>query len=360
MQQYDIQGLFEKCVNRSVETHDKELLDSIQRVIDFGEKQKGVLAVVTTGLIYKYYHPEQDVRMHQSALEGGYSGRTFDTKHITPFLRRNDFPSMAESGWLTRSLEQKTPYDFNYTGSISGKDLKEAFLKIYDATQTKSVIDMLSALFKGLVEKRDQTKIDLSTPANLTVSETLNLMENHFNYEYKNVSGAARLPHLAIYSAYKTIIESSQGKYKGKIICDLDSHTASDKSTGSIGDIQINTDAGEPYEGLEIKAKKIEPSMVDIVYGKIQEYSTVERYYILSTFDDMSDEVKDEVTEKVNKIRSKHGCEVIINGVFTTLKCFLRLTDSKLFLKNYVDQMVLDDALKYEHKKAWSDLCSDL
>lgn len=45
-------------------------------------------------------------------MDKGYSGRSFDTKYITPFMKFK-FPKIAmrESGWLTRSLEQLEPYD---------------------------------------------------------------------------------------------------------------------------------------------------------------------------------------------------------------------------------------------------------
>ena len=360
MPQYNVQALFNKCLSTKSNPLNKELEKSIKLIVDFGERQKGVLTVVITGLVYKYYHPEQDVRQHQATLRDGYSGRTFDAKFITPFLRNNHFPSMAESGWLTRSLEQKVPYDMSYTGSIAGKGLKDAFLKIYDSTQTESVLDLLSVLFKELVRKRDISQIALSTPANLTVSETLGLLERHFNYQYKNLSGQSRLPSIAIYSAYKGIIDAGHGRYLGKTLCNLDSHTASDKSTGAIGDIQINTDTGYPFEGIEIKAKSIDSSMLDIAYEKIQGFGTVERYYILSTFENIPDKELSVIREKVNAIRSKHGCEVIVNGVLTTLKYFLRLTDSQLFISNYTKLLEIDDAIKYEHKEAWNKLCSSL
>lgn len=359
--QYDIDKLFLQCLSRENDTPlSSNLMNSIGKVVEFSEKQKGVLTVIVTGLVYKYFHPEQDVRLHQTSLPDGYSGRTFDTKNITPFLRKHNFPCMAESGWLTRSLEQKVPYDEDYTGSISGKGLKQAFLHIYSETENVAAIDILTILFKKMVSKRDESAIQMSSPANLTVIETLDLIKNHFNYGYKNVSGASRLPNLAIYAAYKSIIGAGYGRYKGVVLSELDSHTSSDKSTKSIGDVQINLETGEPFEGLEIKAKKIEPVMLDIAYNKIQEHSTVDRYYILSTFEDIPEETLTILSDKISKIRAKHGCEVIINGVFTTLKYFLRLTDSQSFLKNYVDKMAIDDALKYEHKKAWNELCSKL
>jgi len=357
---YDIQSLFDECL-----TSDSNLAQNVQLAVDnvvsLSERQKGVLTVVITGLVYKHYHSEQDVRYHQSNMENGYSGRTFDTRFITPFMRSNNFPSMAESGWLTRSLEQNLPYDDDYPGKISGKGLKESFLLLYKKSQSsKESSKILAYLFQQLVKKRDDSQIRLSTPANLTVNETLNLIKKHFEYDYTNVAGASRLPNLAIYAAYKSIIDGNQTRYGGKVLCDLDSHTASDLSTGSIGDVQINDEDGQPFEGLEIKAKKLSSDMVDIAYSKIQEYGSVERYYILSTFDEIDESILKEINEKINKIRSKHGCEVIVNGVYTTLKYFLRLVDSSVFIQIYVEKMSEDGALKYEHKLAWNEICSNL
>ncbi len=52
-------------------------------------------------------------------MAGGFSGRTVDTQFITPVLKKIDLPSMAESGWLTRSLEQPYPYTLDYKGKIN-------------------------------------------------------------------------------------------------------------------------------------------------------------------------------------------------------------------------------------------------
>lgn len=86
-------------INSGLDSEHSKALDTI---ISESENNKGVYTVLITSVVYKILHPEQDVRKHQSSIPGGYSGRTFDTKHITPFLKRCGFPAMAESGWLTR------------------------------------------------------------------------------------------------------------------------------------------------------------------------------------------------------------------------------------------------------------------
>lgn len=107
--QYNIKKLFSSLVKQKYRLSDNTK-HPIDVIVTNAETQKGAMTVIATGLIYKYYYPEQDVRYHKASMKKGYSGRSFDTKYVTPFLAHEGFPSMAESGWLTRSLEQHFPY----------------------------------------------------------------------------------------------------------------------------------------------------------------------------------------------------------------------------------------------------------
>ena len=120
---------------------DKNITKHLREILKRSESSKAVLTVVITSLVYKIQNPEQDIRNHQTSIDNGYSGRTFDTKNITPFLKNVRFPAMAESGWLTRSLEQKVPYDSNYSGAIRPDSLKTSFLKIIDFIQKGNELD---------------------------------------------------------------------------------------------------------------------------------------------------------------------------------------------------------------------------
>jgi hypothetical protein len=79
----------------------KEETDTLDIIIETCEQRKAVLTVLITLLSYKIVVPKQDIRKHQANMEGGFSGRTFDTQIITPFMKENGFPAMVESGWLT-------------------------------------------------------------------------------------------------------------------------------------------------------------------------------------------------------------------------------------------------------------------
>lgn len=76
----------------------QDIVTHLDEILKRSESSKGVLTVILTSAIYKSLHPEQDIRNHQTSIENGYSGRTFDTRHVTPFLKSVKFPAMAESG----------------------------------------------------------------------------------------------------------------------------------------------------------------------------------------------------------------------------------------------------------------------
>lgn len=88
-------------------------------ITDHQERSRAVLAVLTTLLLKKLVNLDQDIRLHQSVISGGFSGRGLDSRVVTPFLREKCFPYMqSDSGWLTRSLEQSHPYNLHYPGNM--------------------------------------------------------------------------------------------------------------------------------------------------------------------------------------------------------------------------------------------------
>uniref|UniRef100_A0AB33J911 DNA methyltransferase n=1 Tax=Prevotella sp. GTC17259 TaxID=3236795 RepID=A0AB33J911_9BACT len=333
----------------------------VDTVLDAAETSKGVFTVLFTSLIYKALNPEQDVRKHQSGIEGGYSGRTFDTKYITPFLKERGFPSMAESGWLTRSLEQKVPYDMDYTGAITPKKLKKSFLSVFDALENQNIDvgKLISYCLQGMIINRDKKDISLATPQNLSVAAIIQLLSQHFLFHYFS-HGAARLPVLALYAIYQSLFEDDFKRYSGKTLLGLESHTSADTRSGRLGDIDIIDDKGNPFEAVEVKFEiEISHEIVTIAREKIQP-STVSRYYILST-KSILDKDYSKIENDVKQIKNVHGCQLIINGVFPTLKYYLRLLDdTSLFIKNYVHLLMTDKTIKYEHKRKWNELISAL
>lgn len=331
----------------------------LQLILDRSESSKAVLTVVLTSLIYKMLHPEQDIRNHQTSIEDGYSGRTFDTKYITPFLKSVQFPAMAESGWLTRSLEQKVPYNTDYSGAIRPNSLKTSFLKTIDFIQKGNRLDqVLSFIFQGLIIKRNAQQIDLAKPLNLPISTIIGLLSKHMDAKYSS-DGASRLPVLALYAAYQCLMEETK-RFEGKTLLPIESHTSADSRSGRIGDIDIVDDKERAFEAVEVKhGTAISGQLVKDAFEKFKT-TQVNRYYLLSTAN-IDETEKYDIEHEIERIKNIHGCHVIVNGLTPSLKYYLRLlTDTSEFIENYVNLLESDTALKFEHKKRWNVIISEM
>lgn len=330
----------------------------IEQIIERSETNKGLLAVLITLLVHKIVDPAQNIRYHQAQLCNGFAGRGIDQNYITPFMKKVHFPAMSESGWLTRSLEQAHPYDLNYPGKIKPDFIKKAFLNLIDKVQNDGLSPELILLyfFKLLIKQRDSINIELAKPHSLSIAQIVKLLEQHFTYKY-SCSGASRLPTLAIYAAYQCMM-LQVARYKNKILCPLESHNSADIQSGRIGDIDINNDNGTAFEGIEIKHEiQITAQLVTDAYEKFKVYNT-NRYYLLTTAN-MDSADWESIENEIKRIAYIHGCQVIVNGVYSSLKYYLRLiNDPAEFIDYYVELLKKDETIKFQHKVAWNDIIS--
>lgn len=337
---------------------DKNEIAHLKTVFDNFERGRGVLTVLITSLAHKLHNPDQDTRLHQENIKGGYSGRGIDTKYITPFMKEMKFPAMAESGWLTRSLEQNRPYDFNYPGKITPKDLKSAFLFLLDQIQThnKNPETYLLILFTRLIEHREQKNIDLVKPTNLPISTIINYLRIHFDSSYSS-RGASRLPTLAIYAIYQCLIKELK-RFEGKILVPLEEHTSADKSSGRVGDIEVRDKENRVYEAVEIKhGIEINAQLIKDAYEKFKSHP-IQRYYLLTTAEENLSDIE-LISKEITRILKIHGCQVIVNGIYPSLKYYLRMLHNPYeFIENYVENLKSDTAIKYEHRLKWNEIAS--
>jgi DNA (cytosine-5)-methyltransferase 1 len=68
-----------------------EIRDFIKSIGEKINTQKGVFTVLVTLITHKIIDPKQDIRKHQSSMKDGFSGRSIDTVHITPTLKKTWF-----------------------------------------------------------------------------------------------------------------------------------------------------------------------------------------------------------------------------------------------------------------------------
>ncbi|MED4699549.1 DNA (cytosine-5-)-methyltransferase [Lysinibacillus capsici] len=340
-----------------------EDIELLTGIVEQSEKRKGVYSVLVTSLAHKILNPHQDIRLHQSNMEGGYSGRTVDTKYVTPFLKSVGFPAMKESGWLTRSLEQNSPYDKDFPGKITPVILKEFFLEILDKVETFSEdpLAYLQALFILSLQEQGTREVTIINPiekeSNIPIRTIMSYLIEHFNTNnYSKVAGASRLPVIALYSVYQCMIDELK-RFNGKSLRPLGSHNSADMRSGAVGDIEIeDTATGEIYEAVEVKhGIFIDSIMINDAFAKFSNTS-IQRYYILSSVGIEGSE-KDAVSSLVDKIEDEHGCQVIPNGLIHTLNYYLRLIeDTDKFLEYYVENLSKDETIKKEHKNYWNKM----
>jgi DNA (cytosine-5)-methyltransferase 1 len=337
---------------------DQSLFPFLEVIGNNIENQVGVYTVLMTLGVHKILYPKQDIRFHQSNMSGGFSGRSIDTKHITPTLKELKLPSMSESGWLTRSLEQPYPYDKNYNGKVGNKKVKESFLEVVDfieknPNQTENIVMFL--LRKGIEirEKNIVEIVKISNPEKITIDSIINSL-SEFYYNNYHVSGGSKLPVLSFYTIYSILIKEIK-RFEGTKLGELSSHTSSDRTSKSSGDIEVFLN-DEVLESLEIKFEiEIDTHIVNRVLEKIYKYNP-KRYYILTTLG-IKEIDYDEVISKVHNLKQEHGCQLIINGLLPTLKYYLRLINNLDDFLNLFTQNIYDDTeLKIIHKKKWEEL----
>ncbi|MBC8180192.1 hypothetical protein H8E88_03625 [candidate division KSB1 bacterium] len=96
--------------------------------------------------------------------------------------------------------------------------------------------------------------------------------------------------------------------------------------------------------------------LVKDAYEKFKAYP-INRYYILTTADKVNKEDEKNILAEVNKISTIHGCQVIVNGIYPSLRYYLRLLNNTYtFIDQYVDNIKLDRALKFSHKEKWNEI----
>lgn len=336
----------------------KKTLIFLRNITDNLDRNKGVYTVLVTLMVHKLLEPKQDIRYFQDKMENGFSARTIDTKYITPTLKELGLLSMAESGWLTRSLEQPYPYTNDYKGEISGKGMKEAFLMVVDAFQKKKAIteNLLRIILNSAVLFKKTNRIaikKMSGTNEVMISAIVEILDKHFTEKY-STHGGSKLPVLAFYAIYKSLI-SEVGRYKDCQLAHLGSHTASDRTSKSAGDIQVMKDS-QVFEAIEVKLdKSVDINITRIAYEKIARFNP-ERYYILS-YKGIFEEDHKEIDELILEIRKKHGCQLIVNGLLPTIKYYLRLiSDPKIFFNEYIELVKNDSELKTIHKTKLKDL----
>lgn len=368
-----------------ISNDDKIKTDIIVNKIDH---QKAVATALITSLVKKILDPHQDVRYHRIDFENpewrkkGYSARTFDTQNITPWMKKRFRRwAMKESAWLTRSIEQPRPFTLDFPGEIRDKNVKKAFLQILDRleesfedvnSKKQFAKELLKYMILRMKKKYDQqmkiiscsVSIDVKDKRQLTIQRITDALKSYFSIKFKQKQGTSYLPVIAIYSLLETVIPHIE-RYKGKKLSELKSHTASDRTSSALGDIEILNEDGSRFEVFEIKhnitlrKKDIEDIKFKIIESK---ESKLHRYYILTTAEpDVDPQEADQIKSICEDFFHNHGVEIIPNAVILTIKYFLRIIKNpESFIETFTISLQKSfqegSVLKEEHIVKWKDI----
>ena len=343
---------------------------NIDTLIGKIDSNKSLLSALVTSLVKKITTPEQDIRLHRTDFEKGYSARSLDTQITAPFFKQH-FPKYAnkESAFLTLATREKIPWTKTEGQNlkIRDKNVKTSYLEIFDVIQKGKVKpkDCLQYIFAKLfVLSQEQYAIFDETIEAVNFHEIINIttvikmLEAHFEIKL-----SSRLPVIAIYTVYQELIKEVK-RYSNKELKSLNVHTSSDKH--GYGDVEVWNKNNTPFEMVEIKHNIAIDRNLIFDIAKKSEKTTIERYYILTTYKNsfVSKEEVEYINKFILKLYKDSGIEIIANGIIPSLKYYLRfIEDYKGFLLAYTENLIVDaknsTEIKDFHIEKWKELLNE-
>lgn len=344
--------------------------ENINILIDAIDKNKSIVSALVTSLLTKICNPIQDIRLHRMDFKGGYSARTLDTNITTPFFKKY-FPRYAnkESGFLTLATRERIVWskDEGQALKIRQENVKNSFLNILNAVQNSGIDanEVLRYLFYRLYNLSLEYKqvfddaINASDYSNvLNINTILEMIEKHFSLPV-----SSRLPVIAIYSVYELLVSTVE-IYRNKILKPLNVHTSSDKH--GYGDIEIWNEDNTPFEMLEIKHNiSIDRNLIFDVVKKSRNTS-IKRYFVLTTAKEnfISKEEEIYINNFILSIKNDTGIDIIPNGIFTSMKYYLRfIMDYNQFIHVYTKNLIADASNSAEvcdfHITGWQNIINE-
>jgi len=346
---------------------DTSIRQDIDLLIKNISENKSIVSALVTSLLKKIINPEQDIRLHRTDFNNGYSARSLDTEITTPFFK-DKFPRYAnkETSFLTLSTRERIKWTKKEGNAlkIRNKALKESFLNVFENIEERKQDPnkYLVYIFARLIELTQKDNLAFKVISKqfdkigtLNINLILKMLKEHFSLKH-----SSRLPVIAIYSIYEILILVFK-RYQNKKLLPLQVHTSSDKH--GYGDIEVYDNKGQPFEIVEIKHKiPLDKKLIFDVIKKTEK-TKIDRYYILTTYKSgfESKEELEEVTKYTLQLKKQGGIDIIPNGIIPTLKYYLRFIDDyKLFIESYSNNLVKDaknsTEVKPFHIRKWNNI----
>jgi len=289
---------------------------------------KAPIRFLMSCLLAKIYDSKIDIRKPYTEISGKdtYSGRFYDEKYIDLLVHKYNLPCNPTTAFLTpafRNLDRALTADLVLVGRP--REIYEFTLKILAEVhnQSETVINVLKEIIRFLliIKKEDEQRMeqliaDLKQTDTLPLSseKIIALLKQHLSCKH-----SSRLPVLIVASAYQTVKDQI-----GETNKMLKAHTAADKQTGSLGDIEIIlTNENKIVTCYEMKDKKVMKTDIDVALQKLLE-NKVDNYIFITT-----DVIEPEVTEYANSLYEKTGVEFAVLDCIGFIRHFLHFFHRK-------------------------------
>lgn len=291
-------------------------------------RNRACVRLLLACLLAKIHKPEVDIRKPYTEIgsSDSYSGRTYDEGYIEPFITKHDLPCNPTTAFLTPALRNRnitlTP-DTNLEGRP--RELYQSTLQLLTDVHTNRVSpqELLMETMRVLLifrnerqQRIDSLLIGLKSQEDvipLSAEAIVTLIQQHLSCR-----GASRLPVLIVAAAYQAAEE-----HLGERVLPLHPHTAADKQTGALGDIEITLiDDDHIITSYEMKMKQVTRGDIDLALQKVKNRGKKIDNYIFITTDIIDDDIKRYAASMYEKTG---GIEIVALDCISFLRHFLHL-----------------------------------
>jgi DNA adenine methylase len=310
---------------------DEGLRRKIEQVALCLRNRAGVRALLAC-LLAKIKNPEVDVRKPYTGIDeekqsDSFSGRFLDENYIQKLLEKPFcLPINSTTAFLTPGFRTKNMV-LSLDVSMEGRpeQMYKSFLSLLDDVFNRRVSAQLvmHEVLRMLILERDKRKesidnllIDIQRTADhlpLSAEDIVVLLSQHLSCR-----NSSRLPVLIVAAAYK-----AASRKLGERILKLQSHTAADKQTGALADLEIAMiDDNQVVTAYEMKMKPVMNEDINLALRKIAGKPISIQNYIFITTAPIDADVAEYAREKYDETG---GIEFAILDCLGFLRHFLHL-----------------------------------
>jgi len=304
---------------------DAEVLERTEYVCRCLSNRAGVRLLMAC-LLAKIDRPDVDPRKPYTEIgdPDAFSGRAYDEAYITHFINEHNLPCNTTTAFLTpalRNIDRPLTMDVElvgrprqlyvytlqlledvHTGRVSAKDLLAEVIRVLLVMRNEKA-ERMATLLAGLRHAEDARS--------LSSEAIVKLIEQHLSCKH-----SSRLPVLIVAAAYQ-----AAGERIGERLLPLKRHTAANKQTGALGDVEIclvNEDSVVTV--YEMKMKRVTIDDIDRALQKVAAAAGHIHNYIFITTDLIDDNVRAYAAEAYEKTS---GTEIAILDCIGFLRHFL-------------------------------------